>query len=53
MEEGISVLYVALVAVYGGVSSAAAVETKYPHGGFEPHLDKHFRLVNIATSNYS
>ncbi len=35
----IRILYVALIAVYG-VSSAAAVETKYPHGGFEPRLDK-------------
>ena len=36
----IRILYVALIAVYGGVSSAVAVETKYPHGGFEPRLDK-------------
>ncbi|MCY3789160.1 MAG: hypothetical protein OXH63_10275 [Gemmatimonadetes bacterium] len=36
----IRILYVALIAVYGGVSSAAAVETKYPSGGFEPRLDK-------------
>ena len=36
----IRILYVALIAVYGGVSSAAAVETKYPQGGFEPRLDK-------------
>ena len=36
----ISILYVALIAVYGGVSSVAAVETKYPSGGFEPRLDK-------------
>ncbi len=36
----IRILCVALIAVYGGVSSAAAVETKYPHGGFEPRLDK-------------
>ena len=36
----IRILYVALIAVYGGVSSAAAVETKYPHGGFAPRLDK-------------
>ena len=35
----IRILYVALIAVYG-VSSAAAVETKYPHGGFDPRLDK-------------
>ena len=45
----IRVLSLALITV----SSAAAVETKYPPGGFEPRLDKHFRLVNIATSNYS
>ena len=36
----IRILCVALIAVYGGVSSAAAVETKYPSGGFEPRLDK-------------
>ena len=36
----VRILYVALIAVYGGVSSAAAVETKYPDGGFEPRLDK-------------
>ena len=36
----IRILYVALIAVYGGVSSAAAVETKYPSGGFAPRLDK-------------
>ncbi len=36
----IRILYVALIAVYGGVSSAAAVETKYPNGGFAPRLDK-------------
>ena len=35
----IRILSLALIAVYG-VSSAAAVETKYPHGGFEPRLDK-------------
>ena len=32
----IRILSLALIAV----SSAAAVETKYPHGGFEPRLDK-------------
>ena len=32
----IRILYVALIAVSG----AAAVETKYPSGGFEPRLDK-------------
>ena len=32
----IRILSLALVTV----SSAAAVETKYPHGGFEPRLDK-------------
>ena len=32
----ISILSLALIAI----SSAAAVETKYPHGGFEPRLDK-------------
>ncbi len=36
----VRILYVVLIAVYGGVSSAAAVETKYPHGVFEPRLDK-------------
>ena len=36
----IRILYVALIAVYGGVSSAAAVETKYPQGDFDPRLDK-------------
>ena len=36
----IRILCVALIAVYGGVSSVAAVETKYPDGGFEPRLDK-------------
>ena len=33
-------LYVALIAVFGGVSSVAAVGTKRPDGGFEPRLDK-------------
>ena len=42
----IRILYVALIAVYGGVSSAAAVETKYPHGGFAPRLDKLQGLLN-------
>ena len=32
----IGILSLALIAV----SSAAAVETKYPHGGFDPRLDK-------------
>lgn len=32
----IRILSLALIAI----SSAAAVETKYPHGGFEPRLDK-------------
>ena len=32
----IRILSLALIAV----SSAAAIETKYPHGGFEPRLDK-------------
>ena len=32
----IRILSLALITV----SSAAAVETKYPHGGFEPRLDK-------------
>ena len=36
----VRILYVALIAVFGGVSSVAAVETKYPQGGFEPRLDK-------------
>ena len=36
----VRILYVVLIAVYGGVSSVAAVETKYPDGGFEPRLDK-------------
>ena len=36
----VRILYVVLIAVYGGVSSVAAVETKYPAGGFEPRLDK-------------
>ena len=36
----VRILYVVLIAVYGGVSSAAAVETKYPSSGFEPRLDK-------------
>ena len=35
----VRILYVVLIAVYG-VSSVAAVETKYPHGGFDPRLDK-------------
>ena len=42
----IRILYVALIAVYGGVSSAAAVETKYPSGGFEPRLDKFQGLLD-------
>ena len=42
----IRILYVALIAVYGGVSSAAALETKYPHGGFEPRLDKFQGLLD-------
>ena len=32
----IRILSLALIAI----SSAAAVQTKYPHGGFEPRLDK-------------
>ena len=36
----IRILFVTLIAVYGGVSSAAAVETKYPQGDFDPRLDK-------------
>ena len=31
---------------YGGVSSVAAVETKYPDGGFEPRLDKFQGLLD-------
>ena len=42
----IRILYVALIAIYGGVSSAAAVETKYPSGGFEPRLDKFQGLLD-------
>ena len=42
----VRILYVALIAVYGGVSSAAAVETKYPDGGFEPRLDKFQGLLD-------
>ena len=42
----IRILYVVLIAVYGGVSSAAAVETKYPSGGFEPRLDKFQGLLD-------
>ena len=34
----IRILYVALIAVYG-ISSAGG-RAKYPHGGFEPRLDK-------------
>ena len=44
----IRILYVALIAVYGGVSSAAAVETKYPQGDFDPRLDKLQGQVQIA-----
>ena len=36
----VRILYVALIAVFGGVSSVAAVGTKRPDGGFEPRLDK-------------
>ena len=36
----IRILCIALIAVYGGVSSAAAVQTKRPDGGFTPRLDK-------------
>ena len=36
----VRILYIALLAVYGGVSSVAAVETKYPDGGFAPRLDR-------------
>ena len=36
----IRILCIALIAVYGGVSSAAAVQTKRPDDGFTPRLDK-------------
>ena len=36
----VRILYVALIAVFSGVSSVAAVGTKRPDGGFEPRLDK-------------
>ena len=40
----ICILSLALITV----SSAAAVETKYPHGGFEPRLDKLQGLLNYV-----
>ena len=36
----IRILCIALIAIYGGVSSATAVQTKRPDGGFTPRLDK-------------